>query len=141
MKRTHSLGHILTVFLRGVGIGSLVGLLFCAINKRETTPFFSQGSYLRLFIVYMVCGLLALVGEYSSMIFQGKHLLRETLLHLLLNGTFLLLAAFSFRWILPNAFSILSFILVYLLIYAVIWIFIYFKTKRDVDTINEHLRK
>ena len=142
-----TLSKILTAFVTGVGIGSLIEGLFtlCVGEFVVGTPDFLAAHPSPVFVklvqtlIYGGFGLISVLGQglFSK---REYSLFKATTLHLLLIFAYFAFAGFYLRWF-PNFSSFLISCASFLLVYFIIWTFIYLTEKRKIEEMNRQLKK
>ena len=89
--------------------------------------------FITMFIFGAICGV-------SSLIFEKENwsLLKRTVIHFLILTSSFTIVVFLGGWVNKSIWGILS-PLSFFVIYAIIWIAIYMKTKKDVEKLNNSL--
>lgn len=147
--RVKRIGRLIKSALMGIGIGSSLILLISCINGTyvPVVPTYLATQPSTLVAVLKATGCYALIGALSEIyacLYESKYIERYffsiSCIHFsLILGTLLLVGKYL-HWFRGDLLAWLSFIIIFLLIYLVLWLFIGSMRKREIVKLNRELQ-
>lgn len=138
---------ILAGALIGIGIGSLVECVLTVVHGTLIigTPRFLAAHDSVVFVRAVQTLLYAgfgIVSELTSSLYDrdGESLLKKTTVHILVIFLYFLATGWYLKWF-TNLYAVLASAAIFFVIYALIWIIIYNVEKKEIDAVNEKLKK
>lgn len=139
--------NLLASFLIGVGIGSLIecGFTLYFQSLIVATPGFLEAHsslvFVRLVQTLIYGGFGLVSGLASSLFYQeNQSIFKATTLHIIVLLSYFTFAGLYLHWFESLGSLILS-ILSFLIIYAIIWTLIYLSEKKKVEKMNRRLKE
>lgn len=136
-------------FKSGVFIGLMLSIFFSFMYSDDVfspmpPPFIEKfPSELRAFIVsVLLWGLIGVLFTMTNFIFTSTDwsITKMTISHALISYVLFLPIALYLNWINLTLMNILSFTMIYVVIYIFLWSISMMKVKKEITKINEHLR-
>lgn len=136
-------------FKSGVFIGLMLSIFFSFMYSDDVfspmpSPFIEKfPSELRAFIVsVLLWGLIGVLFTMTNFIFTSTDwsITKMTISHALISYVLFLPIALYLNWINLTLMNILSFTMIYVVIYIFLWSISMMKVKKEITKINEHLR-
>lgn len=145
-KKSNFLGKLLSGFTAGVTIGVFVSLFVNVVLKTEyyspATPKLveSLGSNLSTLVNFLLYGFIGIGSVFSTSIFniESLSLLTKTILHFLVVQLIVFLVSLVLDWVESYFIFVLP---ISIVIYIVIWILFFLQQKKDINSLNDGLKK
>lgn len=138
---------IFVAALTGIGIGSLIECVLTVFYGSLIigTPQFMAAHESVVFVRVVQTILYAgfgVVSELASSLYDrdGESLLKRTTVHIVVIFLYFLATGWYLKWF-TNLYAVLASVAIFFVIYALIWILIYRSKKREIDAVNEKLKK
>lgn len=147
MKK-HIFLQLFSGFKTGVFIGLMFSIFFSFVYSGEAfypmSPSFVEkfSSELTAFLISVfLWGLIGVIFTMTNYIFTSTDwsITRMTISHAVISYILFLPIALYLNWINFSVTNILSFTMIYLIIYTFFWVISMIRVKKEVDKINKHI--